>query len=80
MSMALKQALDRNGIKTSELAARLGVDPSTISHKLAGRRGWSAEEAVAVVAFLRERGLRPSYADLFGAEAPPEAASLEAAS
>lgn len=67
MSITLRSLLERHGIKASDLAAHLGVDPSTISHKLAGRRGWSAEEAVAVVAFLRDRGLRPSYADLFGA-------------
>lgn len=62
--------LDRLGLKQSELARHMGVDPSTLSKKLSGDRGWSQADINSSIAFLRAYDPAITYEQLF---APAEA-------
>jgi transcriptional regulator with XRE-family HTH domain len=68
----IREALDRIGLTQGDLASAMGVDPSTISNKLAGRRSWSREEINAALAFLRKFEPGLSYEQLFDATEAPE--------
>lgn len=57
--------LDRLGLKQSELARHMGVDPSTLSKKLSGDRGWSQADINSCLAFFRAHEPGVTYEQLF---------------
>jgi hypothetical protein len=59
MDMDLRDYLRKHHISFSELAGGVGLKRSTVGNKLLGIRPWSAEEALAVVRFLRKRTGEP---------------------
>jgi|CXWL01.1.fsa_nt_gi transcriptional regulator with XRE-family HTH domain len=67
MSTPLADVLARCGITQSDVALALGVDNSTISHKLAGRRRWSQPEVTVLLALIRRKDPMVGYDDLFAA-------------
>lgn len=57
--MTLGKFMADRGISQSELARAIGLLPSAVNHRLAGRRRWMLDEANAALAFLRERCNEP---------------------
>lgn len=52
--MTAKERLKALNLGPTRLAELIGVDPSAVSHKLAGRRPWTLEEAQIIAAHVRE--------------------------
>ncbi len=80
MKEPLEQHLDEADSSQTELASVLGLTPSAVSNKIAGRRPWLQDEIDATLAFLSERlGRQIRYEDAFVpaavATAEPEATS-----
>jgi transcriptional regulator with XRE-family HTH domain len=74
--MTLKDFTERKGIRQVEIAEVLGLDQSTVSLKLAGRRPWFVQEVAALLAFLRHKtGEDVTFEQLFGAPDFPAAAN-----
>ena len=69
----VQAALDRAGLPQVELATFMGVDPSTLSNKLTGRRRWTQSEINTALDFFRQHDPSITYEQLFGAD-PKEAA------
>lgn len=63
----VEATLERLGLKQSELARHMGVDPSTLSKKLSGDRGWSQADINSCLAFFREHDPELQYEQLFAA-------------
>lgn len=61
----VEAALERLGLKQSELARHMGVDPSTLSKKLSGDRGWSQADINSCLVFFRAHDPALQYDDLF---------------
>lgn len=59
--------LARHELRHAELAAAMGVDPSTLSKKLAGARSWKQEDINRALEFFRSRGHAVTYEELFAA-------------
>lgn len=73
----LRALLQRAGVKGKDAAAELGIDKSTMSLKLAGKRPVRLEEAVSALSILnrpenlRKLGRRKplSFEEVFGSRA-----------
>lgn len=77
----LRSQVERLGATSADIARALGVDPSTISNKLNGRRRWAIEEVKVVLAFLRKRDPSLTYEAILGVaqDAPSTPATSQAA-
>jgi hypothetical protein len=63
------KALEDANRTQADLARFMGVDPSTINHKLSGKRGWDVEDVNLVLGFFRSIGFkRVTFERLFGAD------------
>lgn len=58
MSRAVLHELERQGLTRRELAERIGVHPSWVSNKMAGRRRWTLDDVDAVAPAL---GVPPAW-------------------
>lgn len=52
---ALDDLIAAAGLTQAEIAAGMGLDPSTVSNKVAGRRRWSVADLQALRGLLSER-------------------------
>lgn len=52
ISRSVLTELHRQGLERQQLAARVGVSPSWVSNKLAGRRRWTADDLDALASAL----------------------------
>lgn len=62
--MDLTEIISEAGVTQREIAAALDVDPSAVSHKLAGRRPWYASEALQLMQLLHDRGVDVELTDI----------------
>ena len=62
----IKERLRAAGLKGVDVAERLGIDDSTLSLKLAGKRAWRPEELIAVRDVLAASGAPVTLDELFG--------------
>jgi transcriptional regulator with XRE-family HTH domain len=65
--------LTKHRLRQNELAALLGLDPSAISKKVAGRSPWKLDEILRVLAWASEMLGRPvTFDEVFGPADAPE--------
>lgn len=65
MASQVERFLDGADVTQTEIAHALGLDPSTVSRKVAGSRPWKLDEIQKLLAFLSQRLGRPvSYNEL----------------
>lgn len=65
--------IEEAGLTPAEIGARMGLDPTAIYHKIAGRRRWSVADLQSLRVLLSERLGRPVSLDEMAAD--PDAPS-----
>ena len=68
-SPKIKERLHAAGLKAVAVAERLGIDDSSLSLKLSGKRPWRPEELLKIRDVLAETGAVVTLDELFEAEA-----------
>ncbi len=61
----IKEAMKQAGATQREVGVALGIDTSTVCRKVNGLRRWTVDDANRLLQFLRERGSKASYEELF---------------